>query len=185
MVKESKRVVNFKTLHAEPSEEIVATAEGYIGSTRAVSYRKGWLSEILETMPLKGVTSIERESLLGHRVIRFHTSHDYPKFKFFDKDVEAALAKAVDAGWQAAVAPRDIATRPEAFNPVARLKPACRTERGRAGDRRRIRSQARRVRRPAATKGTTRHDLSLTGERCRARLLDLCWGRTCRLSTLI
>jgi len=122
VVKESKRVVNFKTRHAEPSEEIVATAEGYIGSTPAVSYRTGWLSEILVTMPLKGVTSIESESPPGHRAIRLHTSHDYPGFKFFDKDGEAALVKAVDAGWQAAVAPRDIAISPEALNPVARLK---------------------------------------------------------------
>lgn len=140
MVKESKRVVNFKPRHVEPSEEIVATAEGYIGkatgsgkdslqngamiitSTRAVFYRKGWLGEILETMPSKGVTTVERKSLLGHRVNRLHTSHDCPEFKTSDRDDEAALAKATDADRQAAGAPRDIATSPEASNPVGRLK---------------------------------------------------------------
>lgn len=140
MAKESKHVANFKTRHAEPGEEVVAAAEGYIGkamgsgkdtqqngamiitSTRAVFYRKGWLGEILETMPLKGVTSVERKSLLGHRVIRLHTSHDQLEFKTFDKDGEAALAKAIDAGRQAAGAPHDIAMSPETFDPVERLK---------------------------------------------------------------
>lgn len=140
MAKESKHIVSFKTRHAEPGEEVAATAEDYIGkamgsgkdtqqngamiitSTRAIFYRKGWLGEILETMPLKGVTSVERKSLLGHRVIRLHTSHDHLEFKTFDKDGEAALATAIDAGRQAAGAPRDIATSPEAFDPVERLK---------------------------------------------------------------
>ncbi len=141
MVKESKRVVNFKTRHAQPNEEIVATAEGCIGkamesdkdsqqngamiitSTRAVLYCEGRRGEILETMPLKGVTSVERKSLLGHRVIRLHGSHDYPEFKTFDRDGEAALTKVINAGRQAAGAPRDIATSPEATNPVERFKP--------------------------------------------------------------
>ncbi|HDY98750.1 MAG TPA: hypothetical protein ENH72_09685 [Pseudomonas sabulinigri] len=116
MAKESKHVVNFKTRHAEPGEEIVATAEGYIGKAmgsgkdaqqngcmivtqqRAVFYRKGMLGEVLETMPLKSITSVERKSILGHRVLRLHTSHDHLEFKTFDKQGEAALAIAINAG---------------------------------------------------------------------------------------
>lgn len=123
MGKESKHVTNFKARHAAAGEEVVATAEGYIGKAmgsgkdtqhngcmivtgqRAAFYRKGLMGEVLETMPLKSITSVERKSLLGHRVLRLHTSHDQLEFKTFDKEGEAALVNAIEAGRTAAQAP--------------------------------------------------------------------------------
>lgn len=65
---------------------------------RVAFYRKGFLGEVIETIPLKSITSIERKSTLGHRVIRIHTSHDDLEFKMFSKDAELALIEAIEAG---------------------------------------------------------------------------------------
>jgi hypothetical protein len=55
-----------------------------VTSERAVFYRKGWFGEVLETMPLDKITSIERKTILGHKVVRLHTSHDQLEFKTFE-----------------------------------------------------------------------------------------------------
>jgi len=104
MAKENKHLAAFRERHLKGSESVVASAEGYIGEAmgqkdnaqhngalvvtneRAAFYRKGFLGEVLETMELKKITSIERKSMLGHRSIRLHTSHDELEFKTFDKD---------------------------------------------------------------------------------------------------
>lgn len=49
-------------------------------------------------MPLKRLTSVERKSTLGHRVIRLHTSHDELEFKTFDKNGETNIVNAIEAG---------------------------------------------------------------------------------------
>lgn len=116
MAKESKHVKAFKERHAQADENVLASAEGYIGEmmgtgkntqhngvfivseTRAIFYRKGLVGEVLQTMPLKSITSVERKSTLGHRVIRLHTSHDDLEFKTFEKEGEAALIAAIEAG---------------------------------------------------------------------------------------
>lgn len=142
MGKESKHVTNFKARHAATGEEVIATAEGYIGKAmgsgkdtqhngcmivtaqRAAFYRKGLMGEVLETMPLKSITSVERKSLLGHRVLRLHTSHDQLEFKTFDKEGEAALVNAIEAGRNATQAP-PADTAPTAANisdPAERLR---------------------------------------------------------------
>ncbi|EIY4985545.1 SHOCT domain-containing protein [Enterobacter hormaechei] len=61
-------------------------------------YRKGFLDEVIETIPLKTVTLIERKSTLGHRVIRIHASHDDLEFKMFSREAERALIEAIEAG---------------------------------------------------------------------------------------
>ena len=114
--KESKHVKKFKESHAKDGETVIAWAEGYIGEmmgkgdktqhngalivteTRVVFYRKGLLGEVLETIPLKSLTSVERKSMLGHRVIRMHASHDDLEFKTFEKEGEAALVEAIENG---------------------------------------------------------------------------------------
>lgn len=116
MAKESKHVKAFKERHAQANENVLANADGYIGEmmgqgdkkqhngvfivseTRVIFYRKGLIGEVLQTMPLKSITSVERKSALGHRVIRLHTSHDDLEFKTFDKEGEAALVAAIEAG---------------------------------------------------------------------------------------
>lgn len=116
MTKESKHVKGFTSSHLKAGESVVATTEGYIGEAmgkgdkaqhngalivtegRLAFYRKGFLGEVLETMELSKITSIERKSTLGHRVIRLHTSHDQLEFKTFDKAGEARVIEAIEAG---------------------------------------------------------------------------------------
>jgi hypothetical protein len=111
---ESKHVTVFRNKHLKPAEEIIAWGEGYIGDMmgkgkdtqhngvlivsqeRVVFYRKGLLGEVLETIPLKSITSIERKSLLGHRTLKIHTSHDALEFKTFDKKVDQSLSEAIE-----------------------------------------------------------------------------------------
>lgn len=115
-LKESKHVRRFRELHLKSGEKMVAWGDGYIGNVmgvkeeaqkngslivsneRVIFYRRGLLGEVLETIPLKSITSIERRSTLGHRVIRIHTSHDRLEFKLFDKAIEQALMDAIEAG---------------------------------------------------------------------------------------
>jgi len=123
MAKENKHLKAFREKHMKPSETVVADADGYIGemmgkgdseqhngalivtNERVVFYRKGFLGEVLETMELKKVTSIERRSRLGHRSIRIHTSHDDLEFKSFDKEAEQSVVDAIEDGRSESAAP--------------------------------------------------------------------------------
>jgi hypothetical protein len=116
LMKENKHVSKFEANHLNPGEAVLQWGEGYIGKVmgqgkdkqhngvlivtgqRVAFYRKGFLGEVIETIPLKSITSIERKSTLGHRVIRIHTSHDDLEFKMFSKDAELALIEAIEAG---------------------------------------------------------------------------------------
>jgi hypothetical protein len=112
---ESKHVTAFRKHHLKSDEEIITWGEGYIGNMmgkgndtqqngvlivsneRVIFYRKGLLGEVLETIPLKSITSIERKSIIGHRTIKIHTSHDALEFKLFDKKVEQSISDAIEA----------------------------------------------------------------------------------------
>jgi len=112
----SKHVTKFEEKHKKPTENLVATAEGYIGEmmgkgknkqengalivtdSRVVFYRAGIFGEVIETIPIKNITSIERKSILGHRTIVIHTSNDELAFKTFDKDNETTLVEAIESG---------------------------------------------------------------------------------------
>lgn len=69
-----------------------------VTNERAIFYRKGFLGEVLETVPLMKITAIERKSMMGHRTIRMHTSHDQLEFKTFKKEKEQELVAAIEAG---------------------------------------------------------------------------------------
>ncbi|MCX4187150.1 PH domain-containing protein [Methylophaga sp. OBS4] len=114
MAKESKHVKHFQQKHLKPGESVIAFGDGYIGEMmgkgdntqhngslvvtdqRVAFCRKGLLGEVIETIPLKNITSVERRSMLGFRRIEIHTSHDSLKFKTGDKVAEQALAEAID-----------------------------------------------------------------------------------------
>lgn len=114
MAKESKHVKHFQEKHLKSGESVIAFGDGYIGEMmgsgdntqrngslivtdqRVVFCRKGLLGEVIETIPLKNITSVERRSMLGFRRIEIHTSHDSLKFKTGDKTAEQALAEAID-----------------------------------------------------------------------------------------
>ncbi len=107
--------MKFRESHLKPSETIIIWAEGYIGdmmgsgdktlyngvlivtNERVAFYRKGLLGEVVETIPLKQITSIERKSMMGHRTICLHTSHDQLEFKTFEKK-EQKLFDAIESG---------------------------------------------------------------------------------------
>lgn len=92
----------FVKRHRQRGEVILAVAYGYIGrifggepvhygellvtDRRVVFYRKGWFGEVLESMPLSKITSIERKTFMGHRTVRIHTSHDDLEFKTNEAD---------------------------------------------------------------------------------------------------
>jgi len=137
MSEESKHLIKFKESHLNPGEKIIAWGIGYIGEMmgkgnktqyngvlivtgeRVVFYRKGVLGEILETIPLKKITSIERKSIMGHRTIRIHTSHDQLEFKTFEKDKEIELVNAIESGRKI---DHEIKTSSSSENPLDILK---------------------------------------------------------------
>lgn len=117
---EPKHTQHFRTRHLEPDEGISASAGGYIGKMmgrgddaqhngalivtdkRVVFYRKGVFGEVLETMPLTNITSVEQKSFMGHRTLRLHTSHDDLEFKCADdKGAYQELVAAIEAGRKA------------------------------------------------------------------------------------
>ena len=100
--KDTKHVVTFKSTKLMADETVVSFLVGYIGemmgkgdktqrhgtlivtNQRVAFYRKGIFGEILETIPIENISSIETSSMMGHRVLTFHTSNDELKFKTFE-----------------------------------------------------------------------------------------------------
>ena len=121
---DSKHVLEFSQRHLKPGETIAASSEGYIGEMmgsgdktqhngalivtgdRVAFYRKGFFGEVMETIPLKNITSIERKSLMSHCTIRIHTSHDALEFKTYVKANEEALVNAIEHGRELAAGPK-------------------------------------------------------------------------------
>jgi hypothetical protein len=111
-----KHAEKFKTSHLKSGESVITWTDGYIGKMmgkgkdaqrngvllvtdiRVAFYRKGLLGEVIETIPLKSISSIERRSLLGHRAIKIFTTHDSLEFKTFSKEGELMLIDAIEAG---------------------------------------------------------------------------------------
>ena len=138
MAKESKHILKFREAHLKPDEKIVAWGEGYIGemmgkgdktqhngvlvvtNERVAFYGKGFLSEVLETIPLNKITSIERKSLMGHRTIKMHTSHDQLEFKTFE-DKEQQLVDAIEAGREQSI-PASAPQTTQQSDPMEALK---------------------------------------------------------------
>jgi len=99
---ETKHVTAFRQGHLKHGETVQFFLEGWIGEVmgkgdktqhngmfiltneRACFYRKGFLGEVLETIPLRRLSSVETRSLMGYRVLRLHTSHDDLAFKTFE-----------------------------------------------------------------------------------------------------
>lgn len=100
--KDNKHVTAFRATKLKSGEEILAHLEGWVGEVmgkgdktqhngqfiltneRACFYRKGFLGEVFETIPLPKITSVETLSRMGYRVLRLHTSNDELAFKTFE-----------------------------------------------------------------------------------------------------
>ena len=94
--------MKFRQEKLKPGETVEAHLEGWIGemmghgdkaqhngqfvltNERACFYRKGFLGEVFETVPLSKITSVETLSRMRYRVLRLHTSHDELSFKTFE-----------------------------------------------------------------------------------------------------
>lgn len=101
--KENKHVVGFRTEKLQQGEEIQQFLDGWIGQVigsgdnkqqngmfiltnkRACFYRKGLFGEVLQTIPIEKITSVETISMMGHRTLKIHTSHDDLSFKTFEE----------------------------------------------------------------------------------------------------
>ena len=124
-------IAQFKLRHLKPGEQVLASGEGWIGEMmgrgsdrqrngvlmvtqhRVVFYRKGLLGEVLETIPIKTITSVERKSTLGFRTIRMHTSHDKLEFKTLSADAERAVMQALESQREASIAGGPAPTQPD------------------------------------------------------------------------
>jgi hypothetical protein len=134
-----KHVEAFKSKHAKPGEEVREYAPGYIGSMmgsgkdtqhngalivtgeRVVFYRKGFVGEVFQTIPLSKLTSVESKTLLGHRTIELHTSHDSLEFKtFVAKEQFQALYDAIEHGRDAR--PTSATANQTSTDPLAQIK---------------------------------------------------------------
>jgi len=73
-----------------------------ITSRRVVFYRKGLLGEVLETMPIDKLTSVEQLTLMMKRTLRIHTSGDNLEFKSLNKEEYQAVVEALEEGRKAA-----------------------------------------------------------------------------------
>lgn len=99
---ETKHIKAFLASKLMLGEIVLGHLEGWIGemmgsgdktqyngqfiltNMRACFYRKGFLGEVFETIPIEKITSVETLSRMGYRVIRLHTSHDELAFKTFE-----------------------------------------------------------------------------------------------------
>jgi len=130
---------NFEKKHLKEGEIIKSSGDGYIGEmmgkgdkkqhngslivtdSRVIFYRCGLFGEVLETMPLKNITSIERKSFAGHRTIVIHTSHDELAFKSFDQKKEAEIFDAIEAGRHQENQPTQSSIAPDSADTLRKL----------------------------------------------------------------
>jgi hypothetical protein len=100
---DNKHSIAFKATKAKPGETVLHVLEGWIGemmgkgkdtqhngallitTEKVCFYRKGMLGEVFETMPYDRIASIETKSLMGHRTITLHGSHDALAFKTYEQ----------------------------------------------------------------------------------------------------
>lgn len=110
-----KHLIKFNGKHRAEGETILASAPGYTGKalgrgknkkrtgvliatdTRVVFYRKGFWGEIIESIPIKSISSIERSSILKLRTIRIHTSNDDLTFTTAIPERETKLVNAIES----------------------------------------------------------------------------------------
>lgn len=110
-----KHLIKFIAKHRAKDESVLASVSGYKGKatgrgknkkktgvlvvteTRVVFYRKGFIGEIIESIPIKSISSIERSSILTLRTIRFHTSNDDLRFSTTEANKEERLLEAIES----------------------------------------------------------------------------------------
>lgn len=128
----------YRTKYLAKGDTIIATAEGYITgkngahfgalivtSKLVVFYRKGFFGEVHQSIPLDKLTSIEQSSLLGHRTLKLHTSHDDLDFKTGQSAARyQEIVSAVEAGRAHPASPAVAASPLEALKALGDLRAA-------------------------------------------------------------
>ncbi|MDI3246836.1 PH domain-containing protein [Pseudoalteromonas agarivorans] len=120
MAKEPKHIVKFKELHLKQSEKVIAWSEGYIGNAmgngsdrqhngvllvtpdRVVFYRKGIMGEVIESVPLKNINSLERQSGLMKHTIFIYSSGNKIEFKSVNKADNEKLVSEIEKAQEGA-----------------------------------------------------------------------------------
>lgn len=115
MAKETKHAIKFRENHLKANEKILAHSNGYIGETmgkgsktqhngvliatteRIIFYRKGLLGEVLESIPIVKINSIERKSGILQNVLSFHGSGNRIVFKSLEKADNEKVASAIES----------------------------------------------------------------------------------------
>jgi hypothetical protein len=104
----NKHVAAFEARHIQPGETVAEWVLGslpdvpYVGALivtnkRVAFYRKGFFGELLQTMPLRSVTSVERATgLMMRNTLRIHTSNDDLTIHF--RGDATAVASAIELG---------------------------------------------------------------------------------------
>jgi len=114
MSREPKHVIRFKESHLKQSERVIAWSEGYIGNAmgngsdrqhngvllvtpeRVVFYRKGIMGEVIESVPLKNINSLERQSSLMKHTIFIYSSGNKIEFKSLNKADNEKLVSEIE-----------------------------------------------------------------------------------------
>lgn len=99
----SKHEKAFAASKLKPGETVIASLEGYKGrmmgqgkdtqhngalfltDQRVVFYRKGFLGEVFDAIPLDKLSSVETKTLMGHKTLVLHTSNDEMEFRTFQE----------------------------------------------------------------------------------------------------
>lgn len=135
--KKSKHVLAFEENHLKPGEEIKFTAKGYIGKMmgsgddaqhngelivtdkRVSFYKKGMFgSEVLESISLDKVSSVDRRSTMGFHALVIHTSNNAIEFKTGDKNIAQAVTDYFDNFQPQKLEP----TKPAELSPIEKIK---------------------------------------------------------------
>lgn len=101
--KSSKHLKHFEATKLQEGETVSLHLDGWMGkmmgsgsdaqkngnliitNQRVCFLKKGILGEVFEYIPLSKISSIESKSMLGHRILCIHTSHDDLEFKTFEE----------------------------------------------------------------------------------------------------
>jgi len=129
MTKSDKHLENFSASKMRPGEKMLESLKGYMSGKekdskdalmtgrliltdqRVCFYRKGFIGEKFESIDLGKVSSIETNSLLGHRSVKLYSTHNDLTFNSFKgkEEFDPVIAKIEDWVATSSVMPKDTA----------------------------------------------------------------------------
>jgi len=146
MTKSDKHLENFSASKMRPGEKMLESLKGYMSGKekdskdalmtgrliltdqRVCFYRKGFIGEKFESIDLGKVSSIETNSLLGHRSVKLYSTHNELAFNSFKskEEFDPVIAKIEDwvasAGTKPAEATQDKQSPTDQLRKLAELR---------------------------------------------------------------